>query len=152
MESKKGFTLLELMTAAGIIIIALSGLLFLFVKINALNERANSLSLATASIQNKMEEIRRTDFAAISTTFDNTPFVPSGFSAGNAMGSISVEEAIDGDATLLRVFLSVSWRESSNRIIGEDADLDGHLDGGEDTNTDGELSSPAQIITLMANR
>ena len=40
----------------------------------------------------------------------------------------------------------------SNRVIGEDKNLNGTLDGGEDSNANGRLDSPGQILTLMAQR
>lgn len=45
----------------------------------------------------------------------------------------------------------VCYREK-NRIIGEDANLNGVLDAGEDDNENGELDSPAHIETVIVQK
>jgi hypothetical protein len=56
------------------------------------------------------------------------------------------------DAEMIEVVVSVSWQDRNGRIMGEDLDLDGTLDGGEDTNSDGELSSPVSLRTFITRR
>ncbi|MFH1479172.1 MAG: type II secretion system protein [Candidatus Omnitrophota bacterium] len=147
--SDPGFTLIELTTAAAIVVIALSGLLMLFARLSSMNENANNLTLANIAIQDKMEEIKNFNFDTILATYNNTRFEPDGFAADQADGWIKVNQFSPG---LLQVYISVSWRESSNRVIGEDKNLNGQLDGGEDLDSDNLLSSPARLITLIYPR
>jgi hypothetical protein len=50
---------------------------------------------------------------------------------------------------LRQVTIVVCYREGLNRVIGEDSDLDGVLDGGEDLNADGRLSSLCEITYFI---
>ena len=53
---------------------------------------------------------------------------------------------------LLQVKISVSWRDNNGRIVGDDLDLDGDLDSGEDSDGNLQLDSVATIISLVARR
>lgn len=143
-----GLTLLELMIAAGILLVAISGLIASSIRLFSLNENSRKLTMAITAVQGKMEEIRNSDFASLYATYNATAFDPTGFPSSEAKGSIYVNDA----NYLVEVCVSVSWRERSNRIIGEDINLNGILDGGEDLNLDNKLSSPAEIVTLMGPR
>ena len=146
---KSGFTLLELMIAAAILVIAIAGLLATFTGFLSLNENSKNISLAIEACQDKTEEIRNFNFSSLYITYNNTNFEPNGFPVTDAEGNIYIDNT---DPDLLEICISVSWRESSNKIIGEDVNLNGTLDSGEDLNSDGRLSSPAEIITLMGAR
>lgn len=151
----RGFTLLELMLAVTILIVAITGLLASYVLCFNLAETARNMTLATTAIQFKLEEIRDHSFGDITADFDNTTFTVSGFAANQATGAIYVE-SISTD--ILRVTVSVCWRQRGNRIFGEDNGrgggiaLSGHLEGTEDIDADGIVDSPAMISTLMINR
>lgn len=148
-RNSSGLTLLELMIATSVLVIAISGLLAVFAKFLSLNENARKLSLAIAACQDKMEEIRDSNFDIIYSTYNSAHFDPDGFPAADAEGNVYINNS---NPQLLRLCVSVSWKERSNRIIGEDKNLNGILDSGEDTNTDGRLSSPAETVTLMGAR
>ena len=148
-KSDSGFTLLELMIAAAILVVAIVGLLATFTGFLSLNENSRNVSLAIAACQDKTEEIRDSDFSALYSTYSSTNFEPDGFPVADAEGNVYIDNT---DPNLFEICVSVSWREHSNRIIGEDVDLDGELDIGEDLNSDGRLSSPAEIVTLMGAR
>lgn len=152
---KAGFTLMELMFACAILLIAIGGLLGTYVLCFNLNETAKNLTLATNAIQQKLEEIRDYQFEDIASHYDNTTFDITEFSNQNAKGSVVVYyETPD----LLLVVVSVSWRQRGGRIIGEDNGrgggiaLNGYLDGGEDLNNNNTLDSPAIISVIMAKR
>ncbi|MFA5147519.1 MAG: hypothetical protein WC491_00165 [Candidatus Omnitrophota bacterium] len=151
----RGFTLLELMLASTILIVAICGLLASYVLCFSLTETAKNMTLASNAIQFKLEEMRDHTFGDVSADYDNTTFTVSGFSAGQAIGAITVE-SISTD--LLRVTVSVCWRQGGNRIYGEDNGrgggiaLSGHIEGTEDLDADGIVDSPAMISTLMINR
>ncbi|MDP6686069.1 MAG: hypothetical protein QGI05_03855 [Candidatus Omnitrophota bacterium] len=148
-KKNSGLTLLELMIATAITIVALCGLLAIFTSLFSLNETAKNLTVSTVACQDKMEEIRNADFATLYTTYNGTNFDPFGFQLQEAKGDVYIDNT---DPDLLAVYVSVSWTDHSNRIIGEDSDLDGSLDTGEDLNGDGRLSSPAEIATLIGAR
>jgi len=145
----KGFTLLELMIAAGVLIVALSGLLAVFTHLLSLNENSRKLTLGVAACQDKLEQIRNSDFSTAYATYNGTSFNPAGFTAGEAKGAVSINNS---NPDLLQIFVSVSWRTRSNRVIGEDTNLNGVFEAGEDTSPNGRLDSPAAIATLMAQR
>ena len=148
-NNKSGFTLLELMLGVSVLIVALAGLLGVFAHLISLNENSGKLSLAVAACQAKMEEMRNSNFATLYTTYNGTSFNPNGFSLGEAKGAIYINNA---NPSLLQVFVSVSWRARSNRVTGEDGNLNGVRDAGEDLDGNLRLDSPAQIATLMAQR
>jgi len=148
-NNRNGFTLLELMIAVGVLVVALVGLLGVFAHLILLNENSGKLTLAVTACQAKLEEIRNTGFSTVYLNYNGTNFNPAGFSSGEAKGAISINNS---NPNLLQIFISVSWRTRSNRVIGEDKNLNGIRDGGEDSNENGRLDSPGQILTLMAQR
>lgn len=148
-NNRSGFTLLELMIAVSVLIVALAGLLAVFAHLMSLNENSRKLTLAVTACQAKLEEMRNSNFSTLYTTYNATNFNPGGFSSGEAKAAVSINNS---NPNLLQVFVSVSWRVRSNRVIGEDANLNGALDAGEDSNGNGRIDSPAAIATLMAQR
>ena len=65
---KKGFTLLELAIAAGVLTVAILGLLAALQSLNPLNEGAKETAVALQDASRVMEEIRVTPFSSIPTT------------------------------------------------------------------------------------
>jgi len=53
---------------------------------------------------------------------------------------------------LLEVEVDVSWRNRDGRVIGEDTNLNGQIESGEDLVNIGKLDSPVKIITYLAER
>ena len=149
LRQKSGFTLFELVIAVAILVVAITGILATFAKFIALNEDARSLTIALTSCQDKMEEIRNSNFDTVFANYNGTSFNPDGFTLNEAKGAIYVDNT---NPKLLEIYMSVSWRGTSNRIIGEDTNLNGVLDLGEDLNGDTRLNAPAEIITLMSRR
>lgn len=143
---RSGFTLMELMLAAAVLIIAISGLVAAFIGCYVLNETAKNLTLATMGAQEKLEEIRNHNFGKIYSDYNGTTFDVTGI---DAEGRVDVDNA---DADLLKIAVTICWRQVGGRIVGEDLNLDGDLDAGEDSNGNGQLDSPAQIVTLMARK
>jgi len=159
---REGFTLVELMIAATIMIVAMAGLLGAYVLCFNLNETAKNLTLATAAVQEEIETIRNWPFSTIANApaddnpgFQGAVFNAAGLPAGSAVGSVRID---DSDPDLLKITVSVSWRQRGGRIIGEDNGrgggiaLNGRLDGTEDVDGDNVIDSPACIEVLMANR
>ena len=148
-NNKYGFTLIELMISVSVLIVALAGLLGVFAHLISLNENSSKLTLAVAACQAKLEEIRNSTFSNTYATYNGASFNPQGFTSGEAKGAISVNNS---NPNLLQVYISVSWRTRSNRVIGEDRNLNGALNAGEDSNANNRLDSPSQLVTLMAQR
>lgn len=150
-----GFTLLELMLASVIMIVALGGLLASYVLCFNLSETAKNTTLATNAIQLELETIRDYNFYDIQSDYNNATFTVSGFANQQAIGSVIVESI---SADLLRITVSVSWRQKGGRIIGEDSGrgggiaLNGNLEGTEDVDGDGIIDSPAMLSTVVGKR
>lgn len=145
--SRKGFTLVEVMMALAILTFCLTGMLLTYIGLLALSETSRNLSLAVNVAQTKLEELRDQPFDSL-VNFNNTTFDVSGFAAGSAKGRIEVTNA--GYADLNQVRIVVSWRQRGGRIIGEDINLNGVLNGGEDNNNNTILDSPSEVISFIA--
>ena len=174
---KRGFTLMEVMFAAGIMLIAIGGLLGAYVLCFNLAETAKNLSLANNAIRQELEEIRHQKIVTVNH-YDNTTFNVPGFTAKNGAGVTYVQtttlnvpgdsaqnakgviyvDAIPNTTDLVRVTISVSWRQKGGRIIGTDNGsgggmaLNGIRDGAEQVDANGVLTSPAMISEVMTNR
>ncbi len=159
---REGFMLLELMIAATIMVVAMAGLLGAYVLCFNINETAKNLTLATAAVQKEIETISNWPFSTIANAptdafpgFQGAIFNAAGLPAGSAVGSVRID---DSDPDLLKITVSVSWRQRGGRIIGEDNGrgggiaLNGNLDGTEDVNGNNVIDSPACIEVLMASR
>ncbi len=147
-----GFTLIELMLASGILVVALVGLLGSYVLCFNLEESAANLTLATLAVEQKEEEIRNFSFFDIFNQYNNSTFEISGINNADGEGSVRVDNS---NPDLLTVTINACWRQRGGRIMGEDDGrgggiaLNGRLDGAEDANGNGVLDSPAQIVTLV---
>lgn len=148
-NNSKGFTLIEVMLATAFLVIVLSGLLATYISCFELISLSRNLSFATNAAQMKIEEIRDYPFSQTHSDYDNTTFTVSEISPGNSRGVVYVNNS---NPELLLITVSVCWSQRANRIIGEDLDLDGILDLGEDTNANNIIDSPAQLVTLIAAR
>lgn len=150
-KSKNAFSLIELMLSLVILIILLTGLLYTYVVCFKLNDSSRSLTLVNSALQAKLESLRDESFYNL-TSLDETTFPLDGFSAGDAEGFIEIFcPAFDSncdDSMIIR--LAACWREGSNRVIGEDVNLDGELDQDEDLDKDGIVDSPAELVTLIS--
>ena len=142
--TNRGFTLPELMISALILGVTFVGLLLTFVKCMELNELSRNSMTAVAAAKSKMEEIKNADLNQIYTSYNNVSFDVTGFSSANAKG---VSYVNNSNPDLLLVTISVCWKQKNGRIIGEDANLNGAYNVGEDTITaNGTIDSPAQVV------
>jgi prepilin-type N-terminal cleavage/methylation domain-containing protein len=143
----RAFSLMELMVAALILAIVLVGLLASYVACFNLNEMAQNSSLAINAAETKTEEIKNfSNFDQIKTTYHNVSFSLS------SLTGAGVSYVDDTNPDLLQVTVTVCWQQKNGRVIGEDLDLDGQLDTGEDINSNGVLDSPAQVVTYLARQ
>lgn len=145
-----GFTLIELMVTVAILVVALTALLASYANMFILGDMARDVSRATNAIRARMEEIKQVEFDSLDS-LDATTFDLDGFAAADAEGRIEVSD-IGGGSNLKQIRIIACFR-SRNRIVGEDANLNGALDqaSSEDSNNNNRLDSPVELITLLAD-
>jgi prepilin-type N-terminal cleavage/methylation domain-containing protein len=158
---KKGMTLVEVLVAATILAFCLTGLLLTYINLFVLTDLARDLTYATNALQAKMEAIKNIAFANL-TALNNTNFNVTANNSSDIIGKgvIYVSEVIDPYTnttyTDLRNMRTVISFKSRTRIIGEDQNLNGVLDAGEDNpsygaNGTGRLDSPVEAVTIIKN-
>lgn len=162
-KNKSGFTLAELMVASLVLVTILVGLLASFVTCLDLNETSRNLTTALDAAQQKLAEIKDYSFSLACSDYSDANkykfFTLTDMPAGESKGVVYpyVDSGLNSctvyncscDYDVLRVVISVCWRQKSGRVIGEDKDLDGVLDIGEDKNGNNQIDSPAQIVTFL---
>lgn len=143
--SNQGFTLPELMVSAMIMILAFMGILYTYVRYLELDELSRNTSLALQASQDKIETIKNTAYDQIVATYNNQTFTYTGI---NGRGSIRIDST---NPKLMLVTVTFCWKQSNGRLIGEDKNLNGVLNTGEDANANGSLDSPVQLIAYIYN-
>lgn len=137
----KGVTLPELMIAAVVFLVAIVGILYSYLKFMELQDMGRNVSIATQAVRNKMENIKNTDFAMLFATHNNTTFTVAGI---NGRGVVYVNTA---NPALVQIKVVFCWRQPNGRLVGEDTNLNGALNAGEDQNGNGQIDSYAQVTT-----
>ena len=145
-KPKAGFTLMEILLAAGILASAVSAILLAYYSCFALIGTSKNINIATNAAMGLMEDIRSSAFTRIIDDYNGINFVVNAIP--QSRGVVYID---DTNPELLETTISVCWRQV-NRVIGEDTDLDGALDAGEDRNGNGIIDSPVQLVTRIANR
>ena len=147
---KKALSLIELMVAVGIMVIGLTAVLASYANMFILGDIARDLSRATNAARAKMEEIKQLEFDSLDA-LQATTFDLEGFNTTDARGRIEIRN-VTGGSNLKEVRIVACFR-SRNRVIGEDANLNGALDteASEDKNYNGRLDCPVELITLLAD-
>ncbi len=152
MRSKQnGFTLAEILIVVVIMAFLIIGMgqLFIYTALEA--ELAGNKSIAVSLAQSKIEEIRTHAYSSI----------PADYASGGTPGNTFTATGLDGiglvridssDPELLGIEVLVFWQDKYGRIIGEDTDLDGTLDSGEDINSNSKLDSPITLVTKFTRR
>ncbi len=141
-----GFTLVEVLLAVSILAFCLCGILITYMNMFVLSDLTRNFTKVSNGLQLKLEEIKRTSFAGLSA-LNGTRFELNGFASSDAEGAVEVSDTAYSD--LRRVRVIVSFR-SHNRIIGEDTNLNGILNAQEDSNGNGRLDSPLELVSLIA--
>ena len=151
MKREEGFTLLELLFAVSILVAVIAGMVRLFVFTSTQADIAGRKTIAVSEAQTKLEEIRNHDYDLVATDYGSggTPGNTFNLSLIDGMGVIYIDSS---NAELLVLEVVVSWNNKYNRVVGEDQDLDGVLDAGEDTNSNGKLDSSVELITYLTRR
>lgn len=150
MLRKKGFTLVEILVSTAIMAIAITSTLQILMYLLQMNE-ANQVSVACMNrVQGIMDEIKRVNYDDI-VLYNGDTFTVDELTARGIRhrGVIYVNEI---EASFLSdVKVVISW-ENRSRIIGEDRNFNGALDGGEDLNGNGQIDSPIMIESTLVNR
>ncbi|RJP29526.1 MAG: hypothetical protein C4533_00590 [Candidatus Omnitrophota bacterium] len=142
----RAFALVETLLATAIMVFGLCAILITYISCLLLITTAKNINIATNATLSLMEGIRSSDFTQISANYNGLNFVLNDIPLSR--GVVYVD---DTNAELLQVDISVCWQQG-NRVIGEDANLNGMLDPGEDVNGNGIIDSTVKATTLIANR
>jgi hypothetical protein len=142
-QNSSGVTLVEVLIAAAVFLIAVVGILNCYIKFLELVEIGRGTTVALQTMKGKLVDIKGADFFDIHTTYNNTTFIVPGL---NGIGVVYVD---DSNAKLLTVKVTYCWRLITGRLIGEDRNLNGVLDNGEDKNGNGQIDSEVQIVTQI---
>ncbi|MCX5694564.1 MAG: hypothetical protein NT014_05540 [Candidatus Omnitrophica bacterium] len=144
---KEGFVLLEVLLATAIAAFAICGILLMYIVGMDLIRSSKNTSIATNAAQGLIEEIRFTSpLPDVVTKYKGLKFSVNGIPSSS--GVVYVD---DTNSDFLLVTISVCWRQG-NKIIGEDKNLNGELDAGEDTNDNLMIDSPAELVTQVTSR
>jgi hypothetical protein len=181
-RKRRGMTLSEVLIAVCILITAVSALLLAYANCFILADSVRNTNIATNFAQGVIEGLRnysfptdanadgKPDITNIVITHDNTDYYFVQGSSGTFLYRCSFPIAdilpsgrcwiyIDydydndgvGETDLLELTVSVCWKQKG-RVIGEDKDLDGVLDSGEDANGNGMIDSSVELKTRWTNR
>ncbi|MCK5580850.1 MAG: type II secretion system protein [Candidatus Omnitrophica bacterium] len=142
-----GFILAEVLVSSGILIVAAAGILISYLRCLELHEFSRNAAIAIQSAQSRMELVRSEDFASMKATYDGVSF------SINDLNGMGVSYVNDSITDLLAITVSVSWQQKNGRVFGEDNNLNGQWDAGEDTiSSNGMLDSPVQLENYFFQR
>lgn len=136
---------MELMMAVLILLPLFTSVVLTYIRATQLNSLAQNISMVTRGCRNQLVQIEGTAFNQVYATYNDFNFNIPGI---NGVGVVYVDNS---NPDLIEVSLSFSWKESNGRILGEDLDLDGAIDIGEDVNNNGELDSIVGLRTVIYN-
>ncbi len=152
-KKQQGFTLVEVLMAAAILAVIIVGMIQIFIYSSTAAALAGSKTLAMNAAQDKLEEIRNYPFDWIVDDYApdgdiGNNFIPQGL---NGKGVIYINA---NNPNLLVVRVVVCWEDKYGRIIGEDLNLNGVLDEGEDVpgGITGEIDSIVSLVTKVARQ
>ena len=145
-NQKTAVTLTELMVATAVFILAFTGILLSYIRCLEFNELSKSSVIAIQASRNRLEEMRNTAFNQIKTAYNNVTFTTAGL---NGKGVTYVN---DINPQLLKITVTFCWKQGTGRTIGEDTNLNGQLDAGEDKNGNSILDSPTTLVTNIYER
>jgi len=180
MKKSSGFTLVETLVATAILTIVLVSALESFNRFFDAITFSNNQYRYTMEVEAELDELlyqseknfddvlnlnntatflsaADSTTTSISDAYNTATFL----SAADASGTIYASRKIyvtnlDPGTTatttcLLKVKAVICWRDK-NRVFGEDQNLNGVLDAGEDINKNGEIDSPCQAETVLVRK
>ncbi|MBN2097683.1 MAG: prepilin-type N-terminal cleavage/methylation domain-containing protein [Candidatus Omnitrophica bacterium] len=121
--NKKGFTLIEVMIATGVMVFVLGALVYGLAQCSTLTETARYQDIALNAIQQKMEEIANNiatidtnppaaTFAVVNAQGEALLTTPAG---GALPGSVQITPVEAGQ--LYDVTVTVSWQQGNGRVL-----------------------------------
>ena len=143
--NKMGFTLVELMISTFLLVFIFSGTILTFFYCMDLNEMAKNSSTALLAIKSKITEIENTPYSQISAIYNNTTFTSPD------LKGIGVSTINSSNPNLLEVTVTFTWQQKNGRILGEDLNMNGIINPGEDVNNNNILDSPVTVATAIYN-
>ncbi len=150
MLDKKGFSLVEVLVATGIMGFALIGVLSTYISCLALITTSKSVNAATNAAQGIIEEIRSTPFTQIIPNYNGMVFTVNDIPS--SIGVVYINNSTSpANSNFMLATVSVCWRQG-NKTIGEDTNLNGVLNAGEDLNGNGIIDSTVQLKTMVVRR
>jgi prepilin-type N-terminal cleavage/methylation domain-containing protein len=139
-----GFTLAELAIATAIFAIAATGILSVFISSAAISESAGDITSMINLAREEIEDsIKGTQFDNLGNYNKVFPNIPADTSLACY---VSNHPAI---ANLKQATVVICYRGRSNRVIGEDSNLNGVMDSGEDLDNNGRLSSLSEVTYFI---
>lgn len=149
--SRKASSFVELLVAISILSVILAGVMEVFVMSSVLGEISANLSYAMLDVKSKIEEIKGTDFNLITSNYvpGGTPGNTFPLNTATGRGNVVIDATVPD---LIKVTVTATVKVRQGRIIGEDINLNGLLDTGEDTDGNGFLSAPVTLTTYIAKR
>lgn len=163
-RKQKSLTLAEILIAVCVLLVAVSSILLAYANCFILIDSVKNTNIATNAAEGMIESIRNTPFARLITdpadldrcdcdTFycSGCTFIVKGMSQNRGVMYIENMYGDEESSRLLGITVSVCWRQKG-RLIGEDSNLNGVLDAGEDKNGNGKIDSQVELKTRMAVR
>ena len=145
-QKKAAFTLVELLVATAVMLVAVAGILMSYLRCMELNEISRNSAVAVQAASSRMERIKAAPFNQIWANYHNVAFDVPGL---NGRGVSYVDAS---DPELLEVNVAVCWVQKNGRGFGEDSNANGQLDAGEDDNGNGYLDSTVEMTNLVFQR
>lgn len=154
--NNKGLSLMEVLIAIFILVAALGALATIYPGIfRGVNLDAQSLK-AWQIAQEEIETLKNTSFDTLYSVSYNPQDAPTvnAFSTGDVSikGFYYVQQMLDKDNNVLldlvRLEVVICFR-TGNSVVGEDTNLNGVFDAGEDTDSNGKVSSGVRLTTLV---
>ena len=149
-NNTQSFTLVELLVVTGILSIVILGLIQTLILGSVLADLSNRKTIAMGEAQDKLEEILNHAYAQITADYGagGTPGNTFSLSQITGKGRITIDSST---TNLLKIDVVVSFQYRNGRIMGEDLNLNGALEVGEDANGNGVLDSPIKLSTYIRN-
>ncbi len=145
-----GFTLLEVMFAALVMVALLVGVLSLYASCLNLQETAKNVSRASFQLSSKMEEIKGVGFNSLVSTYNSTRTDLNGLD-GQMLVEVGPPQGYAG-GDLLDVRIIAGWIQKGGVRIGEyGLNSDTGLVELYDMDNDAVIESPYELTTAIAN-
>jgi prepilin-type N-terminal cleavage/methylation domain-containing protein len=166
-SGKKGMTLVEVLVASSIFAFCIAGLLLTYMNLFVLTDLSRDTTIANNALAAKLEAAKTVSFGNLltwcntSTGFNvaNEDLLSGGVPIVIGKGNITCEYVPDPFTNttysdLIKVRVVISYK-SRSRVVGEDQNLNGQLDIGEDdaryAGGAGRLDSPVEGVVLIKN-